>query len=262
MADQVGLAKVVEVVKKFGVNDNPKEIYSLVLGSTETTVLRLATAYAMMVNGGKKITPSMIEKIQDRSGKTIYRRDQRACEKCVNSDEIPFLSEFSEEITDSATAYQITYMLQGVIDRGTAARARGIGKIVGGKTGTTNSSYDSWFVGFSPNLVAAVYVGFDNPKSLGAEETGASIALPIFINFMKEALKEKSSTPFHVPSSVKFVKVDRTTGKYPTPTTPKEHVFFEALKLTDTIDESVDAPSGDGNGFSETPADSDPTGIY
>jgi len=262
MADQVGLAKVVEVVKKFGVNDNPKEIYSLVLGSTETTVLRLATAYAMMVNGGKKITPSMIEKIQDRSGKTIYRRDQRACEKCVNSDEIPFLSEFSEEITDSATAYQITYMLQGVVDRGTAARARGIGKIIGGKTGTTNSSYDSWFVGFSPNLVAAVYVGFDNPKSLGAEETGASIALPIFINFMKEALKEKSSTPFHVPSSVKFVKVDRTTGKYPTPTTPKEHVFFEALKLTDTIDESVDAPSGDGNGFSETPADSDPKGIY
>lgn len=217
---------------------------------------------AMMVNGGKKITPSMIEKIQDREGKTIYRRDQRVCENCTNSDEIPFLPEISEEITDSATAYQITYMLQGVVERGTAARARSIGKIVGGKTGTTNSSYDSWFVGFSPDLVTAVYVGFDNPKSLGSEETGASIALPIFINFMKEALKDKPSTPFRVPSSVKFVKVDRTTGKYPTPETPKDHVFFEALKLTDTIDESTDSSSSEGSGFSETPEDADPTGIY
>ncbi|MBU6140219.1 MAG: penicillin-binding protein 1A [Proteobacteria bacterium] len=265
MADQVGLEKVVEVVKKFGVNDNPKEIYSLILGSTETTVLRLATAYAMMVNGGKKITPSMIEKIQDREGKTIYRRDQRNCDICINSDQVPFLPETSEEVIDSATAYQITYMLQGVVDRGTAGRARGIGKIVGGKTGTTNSSYDSWFVGFSPDLVVAVYVGFDNPKSLGSEETGASIALPIFVNFMKEALKDQPSTPFRVPSSVKFVKVDRTTGKYPTPSTPKERVFFEALKLNDTIDESNEENfSGENSSgeFSETPTDSDPTGIY
>ncbi|MBM3579491.1 MAG: penicillin-binding protein 1A [Alphaproteobacteria bacterium] len=259
MADQVGLEKVAETVKKFGVNDDPKAIYSLVLGSTETTVLRLATAYAMMVNGGKKITPSMIEKIQDRDGKTIYRRDNRSCDSCSNPEQIPFLSELSEEITDSATAYQITYMLQGVVDRGTAARAKAVGRILGGKTGTTNSSYDSWFVGFSPDLVAAVYVGFDNPKSLGAEETGASIALPIFTNFMKDALKDKASTPFRIPSSVKFVKVDRVTGRYPTPTTPKEHVFFEALKLNDTLEEDF---GDDSTGFSESLKDKDPTGIY
>ena len=249
MADQVGLDKVVDVVKKFGVNDNPQKIYSLVLGSTETTVLRMATAYAMMVNGGKKITPMMIEKIQDRDGKTIYRRDQRQCNNCVITDlekydgkkieelAIPALDESKEEVTDNATAYQITYMLQGVVERGTAARAKSIGKIIAGKTGTTNNSYDSWFVGFSPDLVVAVYIGFDNPKSLGSEETGASVALPVFINFMKNALKEKSSTPFRVPNSVKFVKVDRTTGKFPTPTTPKENILFEAFKINDSMDE-------------------------
>lgn len=257
MADEVGLDKVTEVVKRFGVNDNPKEIYSLILGSTETTVLRLATAYAMMVNGGKKVTPSMIEKIQDREGKTIYRRDQRACDGCVNSDAMPIIPETSELVTDSATAYQITYMLQGVVERGTAARAKSIGKIVGGKTGTTNNSYDSWFVGFSPDLVAAVYVGFDNPKSLGSEETGASIALPIFVDFMKEALNDKPSTPFRVPGTVKFVKIDRNSGKYPTPLTPKENIFFEAFKLDDKIEEAATE-----NSTSEEEPDSDPVGIY
>lgn len=257
MADEVGLDKVTEVVKRFGVNDNPKEIYSLILGSTETTVLRLATAYAMMVNGGKKVTPSMIEKIQDREGKTIYRRDQRVCEGCVNSDVMPIVPENSELVTDSATAYQITYMLQGVVERGTAARARSIGKIVGGKTGTTNNSYDSWFVGFSPDLVTAVYVGFDNPKSLGSEETGASIALPIFVDFMKEALSDKPSTPFRVPGTVKFVKIDRSSGKYPTPMTPKENIFFEAFKLDDKIEEASTDDSA-----SEEESNSDPVGIY
>jgi len=249
MADQVGLDKVVEVVKKFGINDNPQKIYSLVLGSTETTVMKLATAYAMMVNGGKKITPSMIEKIQDREGKIIYRRDNRNCENCFmknieeyegkNLPEIlmPTIDENREEITDSATAYQITNMLQGVVERGTAARARSIGKIIAGKTGTTNNSYDSWFVGFSADLVVAVYVGFDNPKSLGKEETGASVALPIFVNFMKEALKNSPSTPFRIPASVKFVKIDRKSGTYPTPQTPKENIFFESFKLDDEIKE-------------------------
>jgi penicillin-binding protein 1A len=157
-------------------------------------------------------------------------------------------------------------MLQGVVDRGTAGRARAVGKIIGGKTGTTNNSYDSWFVGFSPDLVAAVYVGFDTPKSLGSDETGASIALPIFINFMKEALKNTPSTPFRVPNTVKFVKVDRTTGKFPTPSTPKEQIFFEAFKLEDSM-EDLD-PSGQtsseesGDDFQSKPADSDPTGIY
>ncbi len=277
MADQVGLDKVVDVVKRFGVNDDPQQIYSLVLGSTETTVVRLATAYAMMVNGGKKITPLMIEKIQDRDGKTIYRRDKRECSDCFISNlndyvekdiaqlSLPVLDEIKEEITDSATAYQITSMLQGVVDRGTAARAKSVGKILGGKTGTTNNSYDSWFVGFSPDLVVAVYVGFDTPKSLGSEETGASVALPVFINFMKDALKDKPNTPFRVPSSVKFMKIDRTTGKYPTPSTPKEKIFFEAFKLNDSIEDDSGDDSEEeekGSFFGGKPTDADPVGIY
>lgn len=272
MADQVGLDKVVDVIKKFGVNDNPQQIYSLVLGSTETTLMRVVTAYAMMVNGGNKITPSMIEKIQDRNGATIYRRDKRVCSNCVahgSSVEdiaMPVLDESREQITDSATAYQITSMLQGVVDRGTAARAKSVGKIIAGKTGTTNSSYDSWFVGFSPDLVAGVYIGFDMPKSLGSDETGASIALPVFIDFMKQSLKDTPSTPFRVPSSVKFVKIDRETGRSPSGSTPKDRVFFEALKLTDAIDESspseenASEDSSGEDGFEDGGVD--PVGIY
>ena len=273
MADQVGLDKVVDVVKKFGVNDNPQKIYSLVLGSTETSMVRLVTAYSMMVNGGKKITPLMIEKIQDRDGKTIYRRDKRECKNCAISNfndyvekdvaelPIPYLDESKEQITDSATAFQITSMLQGVVDRGTAASAKAVGKIIGGKTGTTNNSYDSWFVGFSPDLVAAVYIGFDNPKTLGSSETGASVALPVFINFMKEALKNTPSTPFRVPGSVKFVKLDRVTGKLPTPATPKERIYFEAFKADDSI-ESAETEAGNAEGEESGDTDSDPTGIY
>jgi penicillin-binding protein 1A len=273
MADQVGLDKVVDVVKRFGVNDNPQKIYSLVLGSTETTVLKLATAYAMMVNGGKRIFPSMIEKIQDRDGKTIYRRDKRQCHNCFVADlneyvekdigelPLPVLDENREDVTDSATAYQITSMLQGVVERGTAARARSIGKIIGGKTGTTNNSYDSWFVGFSPDLVVAVYVGFDIPKSLGSEETGASVSLPIFVNFMKEALKDKTSTPFRIPSTVKLVKIDRESGKYPTPATPKNKIFFEAFKMNDKIDSASTSPEEEEE--EESGEDSEtPSGIY
>jgi penicillin-binding protein 1A len=276
MADQVGLDKVVDVVKKLGVNDDPQKIYSLILGSTETTVMRMATAYAMMVNGGKKITPAMIEKIQDRDGKTIYRRDKRDCNQCsindlndyvskdVNDLPIPYLDESKEQVIDSATAYQITSMLQGVVDRGTAARARAIGKIIGGKTGTTNSSFDSWFVGFSPDLVVAVYIGFDNPKTLGSSETGASVALPVFVDFMKEALKDSPSTPFRIPNSVKFVKIDRITGKFPTPLTPKQNVFFEAFKADDSL-ENIGS-NGDSEAKSiendEDSSSQNPSGIY
>ncbi len=275
MADQIGLDKVVDVVKRFGVNDDPQKIYSLVLGSTETSLVRLVTAYSMMANGGKKVTPSMIEKIQDRNGVTIYRRDKRKCEYCmisdangniekdINSVTIPFLDDSKEQVTDSATAYQITSMLQGVVERGTAARAKAIGKIIAGKTGTTNSSYDSWFVGFSPDLVAGVYVGFDTPKSLGSNETGSSVALPVFIDFMKQALKDTPSTPFRVPSSVKFVKVDRATGKFPSSSTPKDRVFFEAFKIDDSLDNSdSSSDSKEDEGFGDKESESSPSGIY
>lgn len=261
MANQAGLENVADVVKRFGVNDDPEAIYSLVLGSTETNLIRVTTAYAMMVNGGRKIKPSMVEKIQDHHGKTIYRRDNRACYGCEVKDKtqivnVPQLEEYRQRVTDSATAYQITSMLQGVVKRGTAVRARAIGKIVAGKTGTTNSSFDSWFVGFSPDLVTGVYVGYDMPRSLGRKETGSSIALPIFVDFMKEALADTPSTPFRIPDTVKFVKIDRGTGKTPTSATPKNKVFLEALKLEDSLEDINDIQ---GSEYNYRP---DPVGIY
>jgi penicillin-binding protein 1A len=157
-------------------------------------------------------------------------------------------------------------MLQGAVEHGTAGRARSIGKIIGGKTGTTNSSYDSWFVGFSADLVAAVYVGFDTPKSLGKMETGASVALPIFVDFMKEALKNSPSTPFRVPNTVKFVKINRLNGKLATPKTPREDIFFEAFKLEDKVMEEGEEDDGDDasgiNGGGEDSVNSDTQGIY
>ena len=255
MASQVGLNKISEVISRFGIGNNPPAIYSSVLGSIESNLINVVTAYSIIVNGGKEVSPSIIEKIQDRDGKTIYKRDKRNCEDCILSDNekitIPSLYDDRQIVTDPATAYQITSMLEGVIQRGTSVRAKSIGKPIGGKTGTTNNSVDSWFVGFSPDLVAGVYVGFDTPRTLGSGETGASIALPIFIDFMKQALKDVPSTPFRVPNEVKFVKIDRTTGSLPTPETPKDHIIFESFKLNDTIEEdsriSPETPEGESD---------------
>lgn len=256
IASQVGLDKVAQTIKRFKVNDNPDPIYSLVLGSSETTLSRIVTAYSMIVNGGKEVEPSLIEKIQDRNGKIIYKRDSRPC-NCVFKDpseyedgKIPFpiLNDNRKQITDSATAYQITSMLEGVVKRGTAAKAASLGKVLGGKTGTTNNAYDSWFVGFSPDLVFGVYVGFDIPRTLGRSEAGASVALPIFIEFMKEALKDKPSTPFRVPNTVKFVKIDMDTGRTPTPSTSKNRIISEVFKLNDRIESGNSFINGDEDG--------------
>ena len=265
MARQVGLDKVSETISRFGIANNQPAIYSSVLGSIETSLTNIVTAYSTIVNGGKKISPAIIEKIQDRDGKTIYKRDKRSCDDCILSENggiiIPSLPDDRARIVDPATAYQITSMLEGVVQRGTSVRAKSIGKIIGGKTGTTNNSVDSWFVGFSPDLVAGVYVGFDTPKTLGSGETGASIALPIFIDFMKQALKNIPSTPFRVPNDVKFVKIDRTTGALPTPETPKENIIFESFKLNDVVEEDSNIKPEKAEG-EEDGVNSETTGIY
>lgn len=283
MVDQIGIDKLVEVVKRLGINNDPQHIYSLVLGSTETNLIKLVRAYSAIINGGKEIDPSMIEKIQDRDGSTIYRREKVSCDECqidFMAKEIevslPFIRDSRKTLIDEATAYQMTYMLQGVVERGTAWKAREVGKILGGKTGTTNNSYDSWFVGFSPDLIVGVYVGYDIPKNLGNYETGSSVAMPIFIDFMKEALKDKSSIPFRVPSSIKLVKIDLENGKYPDLNTPKSNIFFEAFKVQDDVDEILskkDAAGkiGDFFGFGskneeksddEQDEEFEPSGIY
>ncbi len=221
IAQMIGINKVLEIGKRFGIYDDPARNFSIVLGSAETTLMRLANAYGILVNGGKFIAPSIIERIDDRHGKTIYRRDTRACMRCeisslneVKPDALPPLpADIRDQVVDERVAYQIVSLLEGAVTRGTGARARELGKVLGGKTGTTNDSKDTWFIGFSPDLVAGVYVGYDSPKTLGAKETGASVALPAFMDFMRAALKDKSNIPFRVPSGIQFIKVNVATGQ-------------------------------------------------
>lgn len=242
LASDIGLSKVVEVIKRFGINKRPKKIYSIVLGSTETNLVKIVRAYSMIVNGGKEITPTLIEKIQNKEGNTIFAMDNRDCKNCqfdknaeLNEIIIPNIVDNRNTIIDSATAYQITSMLEGVVQRGTAWRAKAVKKPIGAKTGTTNDSNDAWFVGFSPDLVVGVYVGFDKPTTLGKNETGSSVAAPIFTNFMKEALKDTPSIPFRIPSNVNLIRIDTKTGYYPTPYSNSKDVILEAFKEDDKI---------------------------
>jgi penicillin-binding protein 1A len=220
LAQMIGLDKVLEMGKRLGIYSDPTANFSIVLGTAETTLLNLVNAYGMIVNGGKKISPALIERIDDRHGRTIYRRDTRNCDGCdmeINETMPPIvmppaLEDDREQVVDPRIAYQITSLLEGVTIRGTGTRAKAIGKTVGGKTGTTNNSYDTWFVGFSPDLVAGVYIGYDKPHTLGARETGSSVALPAFVSFMKEALKDVPNIPFRVPRGIKFLRTDLNTG--------------------------------------------------
>ena len=217
LAQNVGMPAIVEYAKRFGIVDNLQPMLSMSLGSGETTLMRLTTAYAMLVNGGKRIRPTLIDKIQDRKGKIIFRHDRRNCDACEdaewNAEAEPLLPDNREQVSDPKTTYQIVSMLEGVVKRGTGRRIRTIGKPLAGKTGTTNDSRDTWFVGFSPDLAVGVYVGFDHPKPLGKGETGSSVAAPVFKKFMSEALNDQPAIPFRVPRGIQLVRVDPNTGR-------------------------------------------------
>lgn len=218
LADRLGMDKVVEYAKKFGINDNMQPHLANALGSTETTLLRLTSAYAMLVNGGKKVETHFIDRIQDRRGHSVYRADTRECPGCgtrVRWDlqAVPELPDTREQIQDPRTAYQMVSILEGVVQRGTATKLADIGRPVAGKTGTTNDSRDVWFIGFTPDLVAGVFVGFDQPKSLGDKETGGSMAVPIFRDFIVAATDGKPVVPFRVPSGLRQVMVDASSGR-------------------------------------------------
>lgn len=244
LAQAMGLDKVVDVGTRFGIYDKLPEQFSIVLGAQETTLIRLANAYCMLVNGGKKVSPSLIERIDDKTGKTILRRDARLCPTCRGAAGTaiatpPELPDDRMQIVDNRVAYQIVSMLQGVVERGTAARARVLGRPMAGKTGTTNDSRDTWFMGFSPDLVAGIYVGYDQPRTLGRKETGASVALPGFIDFMRNALKDKPAKPFRVPPGIMFVRVDSKTGQPPQPGDTGQ-VILEAFKEGDATSPQPD----------------------
>lgn len=264
LAQDVGMDKVADYAKKFGVNDHLPHLLSMSLGAGETHVVDMAQAYAMMVNGGKKIKPYFIEQIQDRYGRNLLRQDKRECQNCNvaawgEGQPIPELPDNREQVIDPLTAYQMVSILEGVAIRGTAARLRTLNKHLAGKTGTTNKNQDGWFVGFSPDLVVAVYVGFDEPRTMGRVETGAASALPIFYNFMKEALANQSDIPFRIPTGIKLVRVNHDTGK---PATPADKsVIVEALKPDFDFDKSKQRVIGGGTAGAEDGGSGDESGF-
>jgi penicillin-binding protein 1A len=234
MASAIGIDKIAPYVERLGIMDHMPLEYSMVLGAGETTPLRLTAAYAMLVNGGRKISPSLIDRVQDRNGATIFKDDQRACPRCGDygwapPGVVPNLPDNREQVLDPGTAYQMVNILEGVVQRGTAAAIGASLKVpLGGKTGTTNGPNDTWFVGFSPDLVVGVYIGFDDPKPLGPHEQGASVAVPVFTEFMTSALKDKPPVDFRIPPDIRLVRVNAETGLMAD--TGDRNVIWEAFK--------------------------------
>jgi penicillin-binding protein 1A len=217
IAADIGMEKVVEYARKMGTSEQMLPVLANALGSTESTLVRMTTAYSMFVNGGKRIYPALVDRIQDRTGKTIYRHDKRVCEGCNaegwGNQEEPLIANDAESVLDSRTAYQIVHMLEGVVERGTAMTVKEVGVPLAGKTGTTNDYKDAWFVGFSPNLAVGIYIGFDQPASLGKGETGGTNAAPIFREFMKDAVGKQPPVPFRIPPGIRLVRVDLKSGR-------------------------------------------------
>jgi len=216
LANEVGMPAISEYARRFGVYDDLLPLLSMSLGAGETTVMRMTAAYSMFANGGRRIRPTLIDQIQDRNGRTLYRHDDRKCTAC-NAEKwdggaAPKLTETREQVIDPLTAYQVTSILEGVVQRGTAQSVKAVGKPLAGKTGTTNDAKDVWFVGFSPDLAVGVFLGYDQPKSLGNAATAGQYAAPVFRDFMQMALKDKPATPFRVPAGIKLIRVSASSG--------------------------------------------------
>ncbi|MEE9590724.1 MAG: penicillin-binding protein 1A [Hyphomicrobiaceae bacterium] len=232
LARDVGMPLISEYARRFGIYDSLLPVLSMSLGAGETTLFKITAAYSMLANGGKKIEATLIDRIQDRYGQTVWSHDKRKCLDCASEEWFgqpePELDEAREPIIDPHTAYQITSMLEGVVQRGTGTRVKKVGKPLAGKTGTTNDERDAWFVGFAPDLAVGVFVGYDSPKPMGKGETGGKVASPIFRDFMKMALADKPAVPFRIPPGIKLIRINRKTGLRAGGNDPK--AILEAFK--------------------------------
>lgn len=245
----VGLRKIADVIKRFSINDNIPLKHSMVLGAFETTLLRMTTAYAIIANKGKNVVPHYIELIKDRKGNVIYKRDYADCPECKNyrhdsaGGPLPPLLPHTEEqrVLDEATNYQVISLMMGSAERGTSRGTQKIGKIVAGKTGTTNDSKDTWFIGITPRIVVGTYIGFDIPRDMGKRDTGATVALPVFVDFMLNAYKDVPSIPFEIPSNIRLESIDYDTGK---PSSGPGSIM-EAFKINNNVMTVKVAPSVD-----------------
>ena len=216
LAQEVGMDVVADYAERFGVYDNMGTYLANALGSEETTLFDMVAAYAMFANGGERVHPSLVDRVQDRYGKTIYRQDQRTCVDCddpgIARNFGPRITSDRERVMNAVTAYQLTSMLKGVVDRGTASGAINLPVPVAGKTGTTNDARDVWFIGFTSNIVAGCYIGHDQPRGLGRSAYGSSMCGPVFQEFMTEAVAKYGGAAFEIPPGGRFIKIDRVTG--------------------------------------------------
>ncbi len=235
ISENIGLKKILKLSQDLNIYTDIPELLSVSLGSAETTLLNITSAYASFANGGKKIEPSLIERIQDRRGKTIFNSDNRECLGCDRFSkelvQVPIIKDSYEQVFSEETAYQMTSILEGVIKRGTGKKLRDLDVPLAGKTGTTNNNFDAWFIGFTSDLVIGVYIGFDNPKSLGRFETGSKAALPIFKSFVKEALYKEDFKEFSIPSGIYFKPINYNSGEQEDFNNKK--AIIEAFKLKD-----------------------------
>jgi penicillin-binding protein 1A len=254
LADDMGMPLIVEYAKRFGVYDDLLPVLSMSLGAGETTLLRMVTAYASFANGGKLVRASLIDRIQDRWGKTIWRHDDRDCAKCRvdKPGEEPDLPDERRQILDPHTAYQMTSIMEGVVQRGTGTRVKELvpGVPVAGKTGTSNDEKDAWFVGYTADLVVGVFIGYDTPKPMGKGRTGGQFAAPIVGNFLKLALADKKPVPFRQPAGLKTVRVNMKTGVR-SGSDDKETMweFFKPFEEPDDSYSVIGLTSGDGQDF-------------
>jgi penicillin-binding protein 1A len=255
LAQDVGMPLIGEYAKRFGVYDSLPNYLSYSLGAGETTVLKMVTAYSMFANGGRRVTATLIDRIQDRYGRTIYKHDQRECRGCdagkwENQPE-PGLIDRREQVLDSLTAYQITSIMEGVVQRGTATVVKEVGKPIAGKTGTTNDEKDAWFIGFTPDLAVGVYMGYDKPRHLGRGATGGHLSAPIARDFFKAALADKPAMPFRVPPGIKLIRVDLKTGQRAGP--GSQSAILEAFKPGTAPPENNAVAMGGYEGGTVTP---------
>jgi len=266
MAQDIGMEPVSELAERMGVYEKLNPFIAMSLGAGETTVWDLAKGYAAFVNGGREVTPTLFDRVQDRHGMTLFRHDQRECVDCVDQawdgQTPPVLPDSRAQVLDPVTAYQTVHMLEGVVQRGTGRRALRVGKPLAGKTGTTNDYVDALFMGFSPDLVVGVWVGFDEPRTLGDGEAGGSVAAPIFTEFMTAALEDKPALPFRIPPGVRLVEIDAETGELPGP--ESRRIITEAFRPGTEPGVSFTEEQGSlfsgGSFFGGTPASTPLTG--
>ena len=235
LAEEVGMDVVADYAERFGVYDSLSPFLANSLGSEETTLYQMVSAYAMFANGGERVQPTLVDRVQDRFGRTVYRHDQRACNDCVQLASLdpgfgPRIVSNRERVMDPITAYQLTSMMEGVVQRGTASRSVNLPVPIAGKTGTTNDAKDVWFIGFSSNIAAGCYIGYDQPRSLGRGASGGGMCGPVFQTFMTEAIKKFGGGAFDVPPGGHFINIDRFTGARLSDTASGSNVVAEYFR--------------------------------